>query len=255
MMGAVGLALALLGLALWFWREHNRSIRLAEQRVSFVNQVSHELKTPLTNIRMYAELLEDALWDLDDKSKRYLGVLTEESQRLSRMITNILSFASDGRSQLAVRPIDAVPDDVIRTALSELQPSLREAGIQEHFTGRATSVVKVDADALTQILFNLLSNVEKYAAQGGLVHVESQQVDGILTITVSDAGPGIPARESDAIFEPFRRLSDAHEDGVSGTGIGLSIARTLARLHGGDLRLGDSEKGSRFIISLRTEVT
>jgi len=101
-----------------------------------------------------------------------------------------------------------------------------------------------------QILVNLFSNVEKYAASGGVLQVASSQTGETTTITVSDGGPGIPARQHEAIFQPFYRSSDRLVD-VAGTGIGLSIARELAQLHGGDVRLVDSETGACFEVTLK----
>ncbi|NJN46043.1 MAG: hypothetical protein HC808_05680 [Candidatus Competibacteraceae bacterium] len=102
---ATGAALA--GLAFYLYREHTRELRLARQRVNFVNQISHELKTPLTNIRMYAEMLDEYLVEEDTQAHRYLDIIVSESQRLSRLITNVLSFARHqrGQSRLHLRPV------------------------------------------------------------------------------------------------------------------------------------------------------
>ncbi|MFO1351840.1 MAG: histidine kinase dimerization/phospho-acceptor domain-containing protein [Gammaproteobacteria bacterium] len=97
------LALAVGGLALYLYREHTREMRIAHQRVNFVNQVSHELKTPLTNIRMYAELLADQIDEAEDKPRRYIDIIVAESQRLSRLILNVLNFARLQRQRLGLR--------------------------------------------------------------------------------------------------------------------------------------------------------
>ncbi len=249
-LGAMGLAL--LGLAGWFSRESTRELRRAAQRVSFVNQVSHELKTPLTNIRMYAELLEDELADTDERAERYVGIIVSESQRLSRLIANILSFARHQREQLSVRRAPAVVDDVVRQTLDQFAPSLAAAGVAPQLDLAAGATVSVDADALGQMLGNLLSNVEKYAA-GRPVDLVTRQAGGVTTLTVRDHGPGIPRAARGKVFEPFHRLSNALSDGVTGTGIGLGIARELARLHGGDLVLEADEGGAAFTITLQTE--
>jgi signal transduction histidine kinase len=248
-LGAVGLAL--IGLAVWFYRESSRELREAAQRVTFVNQVSHELKTPLTNIRMYAELLEDELFDVEDKAERYLGVIVGESQRLSRLIGNILTFARQQRHGLRVRPTPGVVDEVVERVLAQYEPSLRSAQVAVAPTLQAKDDVLVDGDALGQILGNLLSNVEKYA--GGAAAQLETRLDGELTrVTVRDGGAGIPAEQRRRVFEPFARLSAALDEGVSGTGIGLGIARDLARLHGGDLKLAPTESGACFELTLKT---
>ncbi|MCA9526810.1 MAG: HAMP domain-containing histidine kinase, partial [Myxococcales bacterium] len=215
-----------------------------------VNQVSHELKTPLTNIRMYAELLADELDDEDDRAARHVAIIEGESQRLSRLIGNILTFARKQRETLRLRPTEAVIDDVIRDAIEGFAPSLERCGVAVAFEPGAPATVRVDADALGQILGNLLSNVEKYA-HGGPVRITAVQTPTDTTITVHDSGPGIPRGDRQRVFEPFERLSDALEEGVSGTGIGLGIARDLARLHGGDLTLLPTERGAAFELRLR----
>jgi len=247
---AVGIALAVLAVVIH--REMSREIREAGQRVSFVNQVSHELKTPLTNIRMYAELLEGQLAE-EGTPSRHLGVIVSESQRLSRLIGNVLSFARSQRKKLALRPTEGSVDDCIRSAIADFAPSLEEKGVAIAFEAAADAPVRFDADAVTQILGNLFGNVEKYAGSGGALCVASRQDGATTFITVEDHGPGIPDDQREAVFEPFHRVSDKLNDGVAGTGIGLAIARELARLHGGDLKLVRCNGGACFEIELRTE--
>lgn len=250
--GLLAVGLALVGLAAWFYRESARDLRRASRRVSFVNQVSHELKTPLTNIRMYAELLEAELTGEDERSERYVRVIVQEAQRLSRLIGNVLTFARHQREQLEVRPTPGVVDDLVRGVLEQFEPSLTAAGVSARLDAAAPARVLVDQDALGQILGNLLGNVEKYAAVGGVVEVRTAQHDGFSEVRVVDGGPGIPRAHRGRVFEPFHRISDAVVDGVTGTGIGLGIARDLARMHGGDLTLEPSDAGASFLVRIRT---
>jgi len=248
-LGAV--AIALLGIAAYFYRESSREIREAAQRVSFVNQVSHELKTPLTNIRMYAEMLEENLDQVDEQSKRHVGVLVSESQRLSRLIGNILTFSRKERKSLTLRPARGIVDLCIQSVLAQFKPALDARGITVNAELHADQPAIIDADAIGQIVGNLVSNVEKYAAAGKSLNIASQQDCDRVSISLTDAGPGIPVKERKRVFDPFYRVSDKLTDGVAGTGIGLTIARDLARLHGGDLTLDESELGARFNVSLR----
>ena len=247
----VAAGLALTGLAFYFYREQAREAREAAVRMNFVNQVSHELKTPLTNIRRYAELLEHQL-DGDEKSRRHLAIVVSESQRLSRLIGNVLTFARHQRQTLVLHRSPGSVDEVIAATLEAFQPALAAKGVQVFFSGRAPGHVLLDADAVGQMLGNLFSNVEKYGASGGRLKVESQQEDGQSCVTVSDSGPGIPKAQGEKIFEPFHRLSHRLDDGVTGTGIGLHIARELARMHGGDLALAPSQRGACFQLTLST---
>ena len=250
--GLLAVGLALVGLSIYFYREHTRDLREAVQRVSFVNQVSHELKTPLTNIRMYGELLQGSLTEDDEKAARYTDVIVAESQRLSRLIGNVLTFGRRQRDALKLHRSPGVIDDTIRSVLDYFTPLLEGKGVQVEVVARTPAPVRFDADAIEQILGNLFGNVEKYAATGGHLEVKSTQDGDRTTIAVSDRGPGIPEAEREAIFRPFHRLSDRLTDGVTGAGIGLSIARDLARLHGGDLELVPSDEGACFELTLCT---
>ncbi len=240
-------------LALYFYREQSREAREARQRVTFTNQVSHELKTPLTNIRMYAELLEEQTEDSNEQARKYLDVILSESQRLSRLIGNVLTFGRSSRNALSVHPTQGVIDDAIRAVCEHFGPALARCGIETRFDGNAREEAWFDRDALEQILGNLLSNVEKYARGATEVRIDSRRENEIAVITVADDGPGVSPRERDRIFEPFHRATDKLTDGVAGAGIGLTIARELARLHGGDVTLEPSDRGARFkvVIALR----
>lgn len=251
--GAAAIGLSVL--AVFFWREYSREVRQASQRVSFVNQVSHELKTPLTNIRMYADLLAVDLENLDasadGKSSDRLRVIVSESQRLSRLIGNVLTFGRQQRDALVLRPRLVSVDEVVRRVVEQFMPTLERLSIQLELLLAAESPVRVDEDAVEQILVNLISNVEKYAADGGLLKIETSCDGSSVKIVVTDAGRGIPLAMQRAVFEPFVRGSSRLED-ATGTGIGLSIARDLARLHGGDLRIVDCESGASFCVELRS---
>lgn len=247
-LAASGLVIAIGGVT--FHREYHRRVTEATQRVSFVNQVSHELKTPLTNIRMYAELVATEIHD-GSKARGHADVIVEESERLSRLIGNVLTLAKAQRGQLVVRPRAGQVDDAIQGVIRLFEPSFDRQDIEVKFDSGASGIVNVDIDSLEQIMGNLLSNIEKYASDGGRVHIESRFEADSTVITVSDDGPGIPKNQRDSIFKPFERLSN-HIADTPGTGIGLTIARQLARQHGGDLILLDTESGASFRVTLKT---
>ena len=252
---AAGLALlgaTVIGLTYYFYREQSREMRQAVQRVSFVNQVSHELKTPLTNIRMYAELLEKDTDGKNERLRRHIDVIVSESRRLSRLIGNVLTFSRKQRRTLEMHPTLGVVDDVLQNVLDHFRPALDAKEIQVEFKRGAPESVSFDADALEQIVGNLISNVDKYGAAGKYMELASRRLGDLVEITVTDRGPGLPPREKQRIFEPFCRVSSTHTDGVAGTGIGLAIARELARLHGGDLELDPTEVGARFRVTLHS---
>ena len=256
-------ALVLVGIGLivasvYFYREYARQVRDALERVNFVNQVSHELKTPLTSIRMYAELLENDFEVLETDevgpARGRLAVIVAESQRLSRLIGNVLTFARHGRDKLTLRKTTARVDEVIGRVLGQFEPVFTRSEIEVTFDGSADRPVRLDVDAVEQILGNLFGNVEKYAAGGGRMEVVSRQENDYTTIEVADRGPGIPVALEENVFRPFYRISD-RIDRCTGTGIGLSIARQLARLHGGDVTLLRSDVGARFRVRLHTDMS
>jgi signal transduction histidine kinase len=249
--GVAALALVLALVGVWTYRESGRALRDAAQRVNFVNQVSHELKTPLTNVRLYAELLEEQLPEEDAVARRRLQVLLGECRRLSRLITNVLTFAREGRrATTAATTSDAVPiDDVVRDLVEQFAPAFQAQGVRVDFEGGAPRPVGVDSDALAQIVGNLFGNVEKYAPCAPL-RVRTHQEPGRVRIAVHDGGPGIPVAARERVFEPFVRLEGEGLEAVPGTGIGLGIARDLARAHGGDLRIVPADRGACFEVTL-----
>ena len=249
---AVGVAVCVLAFVLV--RDYTRDMWEAERQVSFVNQVSHELKTPLTNIRLYAEMLEEDLEQLSpdcrEQPRRRLDVILSEGQRLTRLIGNVLTFARQKRDSLELKRKTGIPDDVIRQVLKHFQPALERLGIRIHTELHAGQTCRLDTDCLEQILGNLISNVEKYAAESDRLVIRSRLENDLLTMVVADDGPGIGVRDRDRVFQPFVRLS-RDITSAAGTGIGLSIVQELAWLHGGDVRLLDHFSGCRFEVTLR----
>lgn len=249
-----GLSLSLMLTGLLVTLNVNRQIRLAQQRVSFVNQVSHELRTPLTNICMYADLVAQSLEREESPSpeesqqKERLSVIRSESQRLTRLVNNVLEFARPVPTKALQRSAEEL-DSIVAETLATFEPKLCELGFEIHRVFNCEGKRMLDRGAVEQILVNLIGNAEKYAACGKYLQVATRAVDDQVEITVTDRGPGIPARMRELIFKPFVRLTDRLED-PTGTGIGLSIARELAKRHGGTCELLDSAEGAIFRCTL-----
>ena len=142
--GIIAAAVALLALAFYFYRENSREMRNATEKVTFVNQVSHELKTPLTNIRMYAELADEKIPEESNGARRCLDIVVNESQRLSRLIGNVLTFAKPKPQE--PNPTPNVPDDLIRETLDHFRPAFAAQKIEVDFDGNASRQVRLDAD-------------------------------------------------------------------------------------------------------------
>lgn len=250
LLNLIGLATTFLVIALWFYRENNRTLREAARRVSFVNQVSHELKTPLTNIRLYTEMAAARLPDDDVSANQSLAVVSQETNRLSRLINNVLSFARSERDNLQLHPKRLPIGDALATCLHHWQPALALAGIEVTITQDEPAAVLADPDAFEQIIGNLFSNLEKYTAQSGESKLTVTAHHNDIHLDLIDQGPGIPRNVHKDVFTPFTRLNSSLTEGVSGTGIGLSIARNLAREMDGDLILIPSQSGSHFRLTL-----
>jgi signal transduction histidine kinase len=254
--GLGAFAITLTSLAWLLYRDYSRDMREASQQVSFVNQVSHELKTPLTNIRLYADLLEHDLEqveaDQSEKPLRRLEVISSEAQRLSRLIGNVLTFARQQRKTLQLHPVSVNVIELVRQIADRFTPSLQNHGIEIQVSGEPGNDLWLDPDFVEQILGNLISNVEKYAASGQRLEIRVAASSGFATIDVIDAGPGIPTAHRASVFQPFSRLSSDLR-ASTGTGIGLSITRELARLHGGDVELKDSATGCWFQVRLKSQ--
>lgn len=252
LLGVTSGSLLVPSLAWMFFRESSRELRLAQQRVSFVNQVSHELKTPLTNIRLYAEMARGRAEEREDEaSVRQLSVVESETARLSRLIQNVLSYSRKQRDRLSVQLRDLDVVEVVERVIDHWKPLLDRAQIKLERDIPPQLHANADADALEQILGNLLSNVEKYALSGKFIRVSARRIPNGIELAVEDRGPGIPTGKQELVFEPFERLRSDLREGVSGTGIGLTISRELAQLQGGSLQVDPTvRRGARFVLNL-----
>lgn len=232
------------------YREYTESARLARQQVNFVSQVSHELKTPLTNITLYAEMLKEEQAELEPESHvvRYLDVITSESQRLSRLIQNILTFTK--ASKVHIKPVNV--SCLVNKIAQTFTPAFDAKAITLHTEISPDLIVESDEDRITQIVSNFLSNAEKYAAQGKRVDltVSLNDTKNQVNVSVRDYGDGIALKELKAIFQPFYRVKSEITEGVSGTGIGLTIAEQLASNLGGSITVENSSPGVRFSLLL-----
>jgi signal transduction histidine kinase len=224
-------------------REWTRTLREARLKTGFVQQVSHELRTPLTNIRLHAELARDGT--LEDDTARHLDVVGQETERLSRLVANILTFARSEKEPVRVHPRNHPLAALMDSALAPFAASFAREGVAlERRMPTGEHSLLVDPDAGVQILQNLVGNAAKYAARGRWIGVDVAECSNRWEIRVRDHGPGIPAKNREDIFRPFWRASRKVDDGVAGTGIGLGIARELARAHGGELSLETGSPGT-----------
>ncbi|WP_395753548.1 sensor histidine kinase [Prosthecobacter sp.] len=245
--GSLALAVLVAGCGIWMSAQQRRAAHLAAQRVSFVNRVSHELRTPMTNIILNLDVIEDSV---PDATTGRFAIVREEAGRLSRLIENVLTFSRQEEGRMKLNNAPCIPAAVVDGIARQFEAALQRRDIpliRTHEGERLESLM--DADALAQIIANLLSNVEKYAPHAPATLHTRQTADEFI-LTVTDGGPGISASETERVFEPFYRTDDRVKAGVSGAGLGLAIARDLAARMGGTLKLIPGEKGACFELHL-----
>ncbi|MCP4119713.1 MAG: HAMP domain-containing histidine kinase [Desulfobacteraceae bacterium] len=252
---AILVAAIVSGGALLTWQAHINK-KDALQKTSFVSSVSHELKTPLTSIRMYGELLQSGRVRGPEKVAHYLSVIVAESCRLTRLVNNVLDFSrlEQGRKTYHVDRVDL---GALVTAMVELHGiRIRAAGMEpEVILPSAPPMVRTDRDAMEQVVVNIIDNAVKYAAEGKrLKFALTVATEGFCELRISDRGPGIPREHRQRIFDKFHRIDTSLTASKPGSGLGLSIARSIARDLGGDLWFEPVKQGgSAFIVRIKKD--
>lgn len=247
------LAAILTGGSLLLWQAHRNELD-ARQKTSFVSNVSHELKTPLTSIRMYAELLSEKRVKDAARVRDYLGVIVSESQRLTRLVNNVLDFGrlEQGKKKYRIEKLDV--SQHLRSVLDTQALRVNEAGMRlEAAAPESPVMANLDRDAFEQAILNVIDNAIKYADTGKEIAVtlETSPARGF-AIRISDRGPGIPSAHRERVFDKFHRVDDSLTSAKPGSGLGLTIARRLIRDMGGDLRYEPREGGgSCFVIEFQ----
>jgi signal transduction histidine kinase len=233
----------LLAIAVGSWlivSDLKRQLTLARQKTDFVSNVSHELKTPLTSIRMFSELLAENRVEDPTRQKQFLRIITAETARLTRLINNVLDFARMERGEKTYKMERFDLRTVVEEICATYRPHLEEHGFALECVIPATPMlVKGDRDALAQVLVNLLSNAEKYSADKKEIRVELV-ADGL---RVCDRGLGVPKGCEQKIFEQFFRAHDSLASGIEGSGLGLTLAQQIVRAHGGSISYQPREGG------------
>jgi len=235
-------------------RSANERLReLDGMKDDFISTVTHELRTPLTSIRALSEMLqEDPKMALADR-KRFLGIIVNEAERLTRLINQILDMAKleSGRAEWTTSEVDI--GDVVREAMDSLGQLFREKSVLlEGEIPSSGPIVLADRDRLTQVMINLLSNAVKFVPGGsGRVHVKVSSDQKNVRVAVSDNGPGLTAEECNVIFEKFRQGGNTMTDKPQGTVLGLPISRQIVEFFGGNLWVESQPgAGANFIFTV-----
>ncbi len=240
-------------------RERTEALEQADRlRSQFLSHVSHELRTPLTSIKGFVQNLLDGLTGpLNEKQQRYLIRMLDNSDRLIRMIEDLLDRTRIEAGRLEVHPVDVDLESCLTDAIEQLRPLASAKRQRLGISARDTRIeVWADRDRLIQVAVNLLQNAVKYTPEDGeiLVAIESSS-PRFVRILVRDTGPGIPTEDLEKIFDPFFRVQHGQRSGPKGLGLGLSIVKTLVELQGGTVTAGNRPEGGAevsFTIPLRS---
>ncbi len=238
-------------------RDVRRELRVAEMRAQFVSSVSHELKTPLTTIRMFAETLKMRHWSDPSSMEEYLDTIVNESQRLTRMVDNILNFSRIERDKMNYQLKPASLAEIVRTAVLAVQYSMAQQNFRLNVElDECLPQVKADADALEQAIVNLLTNAMKFSADSREIDLRLRRSDGWAEIQVVDHGIGISPSEQKRIFDRFYRVPTIENQLIPGTGLGLTLTEHIVKGHHGEIKVeSEPGKGSSFSILIPLETS
>jgi signal transduction histidine kinase len=252
----LGTLIVVLGVTLFgaylLWLDVRRELHLADLRSQFVSSVSHELKTPLTAIRMFAETLSLDRFEDPATRREYLDTIVNETERLTRLLDNVLDLSKIERGQKQYRLKATALGDVVERCARMLEFPLAQHGFRLHVeTADALPRVAADEDAVEHAVLNLLTNAMKYSGESRDIDLRLRRVNGEAIIDVKDRGVGIPAAHKTHVTEKFYRVQSAENAGIPGAGLGLTLVEHIVTAHGGRLEI-ESEvgRGSTFSIHL-----
>ena len=256
--GIIGIVLVVVALGLTgLWCSARAQIKLAQNKDDFISAVSHELRTPLTSIRMYSEMLEKNWVKSEDKLAEYYMNMRQESERLSRLIENVLDFSRIQRGRkkytFKVGDINKCIADVVKI----MRPYVAQRGFAIKTELGRVEQTTFDSDAVTQIAVNLLDNAVKYArnAEDKTITVRTGSDEQFTLIEVEDHGPGVPHRQRKKIFEQFYRSGAEATRETTGTGLGLALVKKFAQAHNGFVEIISAKPtGAIFRVALAARV-
>jgi|SRR5215469_2515281 len=227
------------------------------RREEFLAVVSHEMRTPLTSIISFSELIRSEAEGLSPEGRRYLGIIERAADRLLKLVGDVLLLdrIDDGALPLDLRPVDVL--QLVSDSVVAVTPLATKQDITIHLDATEGPMLRGDYRRLLQVLDNLIGNAVKFSNPGGLVRVTARYhatlgpEGGTWRVSISDSGIGIPPDEIKGLFRRFTRATNARTAGLPGTGLGLSIVKVITEMHGGHVRahsvLGS---GTRFSVFL-----
>jgi len=227
-----------------------KHMRMAKQQQNFVSSISHELKTPLTSIRMYGEMLKQG-WVQEQKKNEYYDFIFHESERLTRLINNILQLARMTRSELPLNLKVCDAAELIDLIRSTISTQVSTAGFSLELQPlNEPAEVLIDADLFLQVIINLVDNALKFArkAENKRVIIRFEKNREQLLVSVRDFGPGIAHSDRKRIFTLFYRVENELTRETKGTGIGLALVSELLELMKAKIAVNNCQPGAEFIL-------
>ncbi len=252
-MALIGFIDVILGAGLFLvYSNVRRELQLSRQKSDFVANVSHELKTPLALIRLFAETLELGRVPTEEKAKQYYRVINKESQRLTQLINNILDFSriEAGRREyrFAATEVGRIVNEVVEAYRFQIE---QQGFALEVDVPEGLPEIQLDHEALGQALINLVNNAIKYSQHEKRIKITARHADGRILLAVADRGIGIVKAEQKKIFEKFYRAENSLVHDTKGSGLGLALVRHIMDAHGGSVELESAPgKGSTFTLVL-----
>ena len=250
---AMMLVLAVIFLAGLFaiYKSTQAIVDLSERRSQFVSSVTHELKTPLTNIRMYIEMLEQGIAKDTEREQEYFQIINAEGSRLSRLINNVLDLAKLEKKQRSLTLTEGTFEEVVAEARAVMQAKLQQEGFFLKIVGENIRPFKYDREVMIQVLINLIENSIKFgqSAQNKEITIRIYEDADQIKIAVSDHGPGIPRHALKKVFDDFYRVDNALTQKTRGTGIGLALVKKFINLSGGQV-FADNNPGGGCTITI-----
>jgi signal transduction histidine kinase len=252
--GIISVVLLAVALALGsLWLSARAQLKLAQKKDDFISAVSHELRTPLTSIRMYSEMLEKNWVKSEDKLAEYYGNMRQESERLSRLIENVLDFSRIQKGKKKYKFSLGDMNKCVADVVEMMRPYATQNGFSIKTELGQLGQTAFDRDAVTQIVVNLVDNAIKYArrAQDKTITVRTASDSRFVLLEVEDHGPGVPHRLRCKVFEEFYRLGSEATRETTGTGLGLALVKKFAQAHRGFVEIISAKPtGAIFRVAL-----
>lgn len=235
------------------YRSTKSQILLANKRQDFVSAVSHELKTPLTAIRMYAELLQNSWVANETKRQKYYGLIVSETERLSRLIQNVLNLSKLERGNWNVQFSKINPKTILDAFVATYTQNIEKNGFDLTVSSDLCNMeLSLDKDAVMQVLMNVVDNSLKFARNSAykMIVLELRVREDDVYFVVRDYGPGIPVKEMNRVFDEFYRIGNEMTRQAAGTGIGLSMVKKLCNMTNMKIEMENANPGLRTKLHL-----